>query len=69
MIPTEKVPEAILAKRRKAVETHRTSTHHPGDGFKLFPTLPRFVTNRDHFLELVGKINTFKGDHEIEDMI
>lgn len=50
MIPTEKVPDAILKKRKKAAEDRRTSTHQPGDGFRLFPTLPRFVNNRDHFL-------------------
>lgn len=38
---------------RQAWEERRTSSHHPGDGFRAFPTLPRFVTDRDRFLDTV----------------
>lgn len=69
MLPSKKIPENIQKKREKGVVDRRTSTHHPGDGFRLFPVLPRFVQDRDHFLELVQDINTFKSDKEIEDMI
>lgn len=69
MLPTERIPDAVLKKRKKAAEDHRTSTHHPGDGFRLFPRLPRFVQDRDHFMEIVEQINQFKEDVEIKALI
>ena len=50
MLPSRDVPEAVQTKRVKAAVSRRTSTHHPGNGFHLFPVLPRFVQDRDHFL-------------------
>jgi ectoine hydroxylase-related dioxygenase (phytanoyl-CoA dioxygenase family) len=49
MLPRERVPSYIRAKRAQGWEQRRTSCHHPGDGFRLFPTLPRFVPDRDTF--------------------
>jgi hypothetical protein len=42
MIPRDKVPPHIAAKRREAFEDRRCTAHHPGDGFRIFPRLPRF---------------------------
>jgi len=50
MLPQDRVPAHIRHKRAQAIEQRRTSSHHPGDGFKMFPRLPRFVTDRDRFL-------------------
>ena len=50
MLPRQRVGAAIRQKRRAAWEGLRTSSHHPAEGFRTFPTLPRFVTDRDAFL-------------------
>lgn len=56
MLPQERVSAAVRAKRRQAWIDRRVSCHHPGDGFRLFPVLPRFVLppaeegGRDGFL-------------------
>jgi hypothetical protein len=50
MLPHERIPAHIRHKRQQAFEQRRTSSHHPGDGFKMFPQLPRFVTDRARFL-------------------
>ena len=46
MLPASRVPPHIRARRQRAWDERRTSNHHPGDGFKVFPTLPRFVAAR-----------------------
>lgn len=51
MLPQRRLSAAIRKKRQRGFDLKRTSTHHPAEGFKLFPTLPRFVTNRDAFLK------------------
>lgn len=53
MLPQERISQYVRFKRQKAWEERRTSSHHPGDGFRMFPTLPRFVTERDRFLATV----------------
>jgi hypothetical protein len=50
MLPQQRVGHDIRLKRRAAWEGLRTSSHHPAEGFRTFPTLPRFVTDRDAFL-------------------
>ncbi|MFO0559194.1 MAG: phytanoyl-CoA dioxygenase family protein [Polyangiales bacterium] len=52
-IPAKRVPYRVRAKRLRAVNERRVSSHHPGDGFKLFPALPRFVTDREAFSKRV----------------
>ena len=39
-IPKEKVPEKARQERAIAWNEKRCSSHHPGDGFDLFPILP-----------------------------
>lgn len=46
MLPKAVVPEKIRIARKKAVKNKRTSNHHAGDGFKIFPILPSFLPNR-----------------------
>ena len=53
MLPQARLSGAIRQRRQKAFDERRTSTHHPAEGFKLFPSLPRFVTDRDAFLQRV----------------
>ena len=49
MLPSERVADHIRVKRAKAFSDRRVSSHHPAEGFKMFPTLPRFVVDRDAF--------------------
>ncbi|MEL6345431.1 MAG: phytanoyl-CoA dioxygenase family protein [Myxococcota bacterium] len=49
-LPQHRVPPHIRQKRQDAYDQRRTSSHHPGDGFRMFPKMPRFVTDRDRFL-------------------
>jgi ectoine hydroxylase-related dioxygenase (phytanoyl-CoA dioxygenase family) len=44
MLPKRRVPAATVAKRAQAVAERRCSSHHPGDGFRMFPALPRHMT-------------------------
>ncbi len=44
MLPKGQVPAEVVARRRVAVDERRCTNHHPGDGLKLFPALPRHVT-------------------------
>lgn len=55
-LPKTRLSSVIRAKRQQAFEEKRTSTHHPAEGFRLFPTLPRFVTDRDRFLQKVRAV-------------
>jgi len=41
-IPKIKVPEKALKKRKTAWLAKRCSGHHPGDGFSMFPAVPRY---------------------------
>ena len=43
MLPEEKVPPKARETRFKAINERRTSNHHAGDGFKMFPALPRYL--------------------------
>ena len=49
MIPSIKVHEKTLVVRDLAVKNRRVSNHHPGDGFKTFPAMPRYLTNPKRF--------------------
>ncbi len=53
MLPKEQVPKDILPRRAQAVAERRCSNHHPGDGLRLFPALPRRLTaaQRRRYLE------------------
>ena len=53
MLPQSRVSKYVRFKRQEAYNERRTTSHHPGDGFRMFPTLPRFVTDRDRFLATV----------------
>lgn len=46
MLPKKVVPAAVVAKRAEALRARRCTSHHPGDGFRMFPRLPRHVTLR-----------------------
>lgn len=52
MLPKKQVPAATVAKRAEAVAERRCSSHHPGDGFRMFPRLPRHVTQRQRDMYL-----------------
>ena len=43
MIPRGHVPIDVREKRRLAFRQRRCTAHHPGDGFRVFPKLPRFA--------------------------
>ena len=53
MLPSSRLSPEVRQKRRSAFDGKRTSNHHPAEGFKTFPKLPRFVTDRDAFWEKV----------------
>jgi hypothetical protein len=40
-IPKDRVPEEKKKERLQAWNEKRCSSHHPGDGFRLFPLLPK----------------------------
>ena len=71
MLPENKVPEKVKETRMKAAENRRTSNHHSGDGFKLFPSVPRYSTNPNGLKALIAEINSFdiEADEEIKQMI
>lgn len=52
--------------RKKAFHEKRTSTHHPGSGFNLFP-LPYNLPESQK--QAITEANTFVSDKEIEDLI
>jgi hypothetical protein len=58
MIPSEKVQKEFQEKRKKGFQERRTSSHHPGDGFKVFPRVPRYVNDPKKFEKLLEKINS-----------
>lgn len=53
MLPKDQIPRAVLPRRAQAVAERRCSNHHPGDGLRLFPVLPRHLTaaQRRRYLE------------------
>lgn len=46
--------------RKKAIKDRRTSNHHAGDGFKMFPAVPRYLSDPERFKKLIGDVNNFK---------
>lgn len=70
MIPAEQVDEETSKARHHAVDNRLTSTHHPGEGFNLFPRLSSYYYNKmPHLRQAVEEVNTFKMDPEIEALI
>lgn len=45
MLPAKKVDERISEARKKAVAEKRTTSHHPGNGFRTFMEIPRSLKN------------------------
>lgn len=60
MLPANKIPENIKEMRKKAIKDRRTSNHHAGDGFKMFPAVPRYLSDPERFKKLIGDVNNFK---------
>lgn len=56
MLPQARLSPAIRQKRAAAFAGRRTSNHHPAEGFKTFPKLPRFVQDRDVFWRRVYEL-------------
>lgn len=71
MLPSSHIDEKIMEKRKDGVDKRRVSNHHPGNGFKLFPSLPRYIDNstKDEFKKALDNVNDFKLDKEIEALI
>jgi len=63
-IPKERVPEESRKERETAWKERRCSSHHPGDGFNLFPILPKKADQG--LLEQVGKVNV--RDEDLNDL-
>lgn len=42
MIPKNKISEKVRARRKKAWDDRRCTSHYPGEGFRFFPVVPRF---------------------------
>ena len=55
MIPKSHIPDEIKIKRKKAFDEKRCSTHHPGDGFRVFPKHPRFGNTPDVYKKLIAQ--------------
>lgn len=55
MLPSSHIDEKTFEKRVDAVKKRRVSNHHPGNGFKLFPSLPRYIDNstKDEFKKAI----------------
>lgn len=69
MLPEEKVANKVKEKRMKALENHRVTCHHPGDGFKTFPETPRYLDNREKFIKLIEKVNHCELDEEMKSLV
>lgn len=69
MLPEIKLTEITKQKRVKAFDARRCTCHHPGDGFKCFPVLPRFVKDHKKFIKLVEEVNQPIIDEEMESLI
>lgn len=71
MLPSSHIDEKVAEKRVDGVKKRRVSNHHPGNGFKLFPSLPRYIDNdnREEFKKALENVNDFKMDKEIEELI
>ena len=68
MLPTNKIPEEMLEKRKEVAEDRRNTCHHPGDGLNVFPELPQGV-DKIKFRPLVQKVNTFEITDEVKKLI
>lgn len=71
MLPEEKIPPKARETRFKAVNDRRTSNHHAGDGFKMFPAVPRYLEDPKKFRTLIAEVNSFplEDDEEIRALI
>jgi len=59
MLPKEHLNKEIRTKRRNAFELKRCCTHHPGDGFTMFPPTPRWV-DPNVYKKLISKVTIRK---------
>ena len=71
MLPADRVDVKTRGKREIGVKMRRTSSHHPGDGFSLFPGLPRYLNTeeKEEFAAQLRKVNDFKMDEGIYELI
>jgi ectoine hydroxylase-related dioxygenase (phytanoyl-CoA dioxygenase family) len=56
MIPKKNVPNETKEKRKKALLQKRCCSHHPGDGFRMFPKYPRFGNTPKRYQELIEEV-------------
>jgi len=56
MIPKKNVPDEIKEKRKKALLEKRCCSHHPGDGLKIFPKVPRYGNTPARYKELIQEV-------------
>lgn len=40
----------------------KTTSHHPGDGFRTFAEIPKEAEDKERFVELIKKVSQFKMD-------
>lgn len=69
MLPEDHIPQKTKVLRELAVKNRRVSNHHPGNGFKTFPALPRYLANANHFQELLSKVNDCELDETTNALI
>jgi ectoine hydroxylase-related dioxygenase (phytanoyl-CoA dioxygenase family) len=69
MLPEDYVPQKTRVLRELAVKNRRVSNHHPGNGFKTFPALPRYLANANHFQGLLAKVNDCEFDEVMTALI
>jgi hypothetical protein len=62
MIPREKVPENTQVLRQLAAKNRVTTNHHPGDGFKTFPAVPKHIHYPEKFKLIIDQVNNVEMD-------
>jgi hypothetical protein len=65
MLPIDRIPEEVRTLREQAAKDRRASSHHPGDGFRTFPALPKDLSDPVKFEALVKKVNDCEFDEQI----
>lgn len=56
MLPKKNITDEIKEKRKKAFLQKRCCSHHPGDGFRMFPKNPRFGNTPKRYQELIDMV-------------
>lgn len=57
MVPAAEVSPGVRALRERAFHSRRSTGHHPGEGFRVLPPVPRGLADRGAFLKTLEGLN------------